>query len=74
MARILHTAGRQIGRQYSRFASEDVVALSEARLSVVERIASRANEEHVDLILVAGDVFDAQMVSDRTIRRLFNAT
>jgi hypothetical protein len=34
---------------------------------VVERIASLPNEEHVDLILVAGDVFDAQMVSDRTI-------
>lgn len=74
MARILHTADWQIGRQYSRFASEDAVALSEARFSVVERIASLANEEHVDLILVAGDVFDAQMVSDRTIRRLFNAT
>lgn len=74
MARILHTADWQIGRQYSRFSSEDAVALSEARFSVVERIASLATEERVDLILVAGDVFDAQMVSDRTIRRLFNAT
>ena len=74
MPRILHTADWQIGRQYNRFASEDAVALSEARFSVVERIANLATEERVDLILVAGDVFDAQMVSDRTIRRLFNAT
>lgn len=74
MPRILHTADWQIGRQYNRFASEDAVALAEARFSVVERIAQLAVEERVDVVLVAGDVFDAQMVSERTIRRLFNAT
>lgn len=74
MPRILHTADWQIGRQYSRFASEDAVAIAEARFSVVERIAQLAVEEQVDVVLVAGDVFDAQMVSERTIRRLFNAT
>lgn len=74
MTRILHTADWQIGRQYSRFASEDAVALAEARFAVVERIAELAVKEQVDFVLVAGDVFDAQMVSDRTIRRLFNAT
>lgn len=74
MPRILHTADWQIGRQYNRFASEDAVALAEARFSVVERIAELATREQVDAVLVAGDVFDAQMVSERTIRRLFNAT
>ncbi|TXI26907.1 MAG: DNA repair exonuclease [Aquipseudomonas alcaligenes] len=74
MTRILHTADWQIGRQYSRFASEDAVALAEARFVVIERIAELAVKEQVDFVLVAGDVFDAQMVSDRTIRRLFNAT
>lgn len=74
MPRILHTADWQIGRQYNRFASEDAVALSEARFGVVERIAELATHEQVDAVLVAGDVFDAQIVSERTIRRLFNAT
>ncbi|MGO4801612.1 exonuclease SbcCD subunit D [Pseudomonas sp. W22_MBD1_FP4] len=73
MLRILHTADWQIGRQYGRFAPEDAAALAEARLSTIERIAALANHEQVQAVLVAGDVFDAQTVSDRTIRRLFNA-
>lgn len=73
MPRFLHTADWQIGRQYSRFAQDDAVALAEARFAVVERIAQLAAAEAFDAVLVAGDVFDAQTVSDRTIRRLFNA-
>tara|TARA_A100001391_G_scaffold67203_3_gene42963 strand:- start:8501 stop:9625 length:1125 start_codon:yes stop_codon:yes gene_type:complete len=73
MPRFLHTADWQIGRQYSKFAPDDAVALAEARLTAVERIAELADQEAVDAVLVAGDVFDAQTVSDRTIRRLFNA-
>lgn len=73
MPRFLHTADWQIGRQYARFAPEDALALAEARLSAVERLADIAHQESVDAVLVAGDVFDAQTVSDRTIRRLFNA-
>ncbi|RMX08932.1 DNA repair exonuclease [Corticibacter populi] len=73
MIRILHTADWQIGRQYGRFAPEDAAALAEARLGTVERIAALAGEQQVRAVLVAGDVFDAQTVSDRTIRRLFNA-
>ena len=73
MPKILHTADWQIGRQYGRFAPEDAATLAEARLSAVERIAELATREQVQAVLVAGDVFDAQTVSDRTIRRLFNA-
>lgn len=73
MLRLLHTADWQIGRTYDRFDPEDAAALSEARLTSVERVAELANREDVDAVLVAGDVFDAQTVSDRTIRRLFNA-
>lgn len=73
MPRILHTADWQIGRQFGRFAPEDAVALAEARLTVIERIAALAVQEKIDAVLVAGDVFDSQTVSDRTIRRTFNA-
>src|SRR5690606_26266629 len=62
-----------IGRQYGRFVPEDAAVLAEARFGAVERIAALAAREQVDAVLVAGDVFDAQAVSDRTIRRLFNA-
>lgn len=73
MPRFLHTADWQIGRQYERFGPEDGPVLAEARIGTVERIARLASEQRVDAVLVAGDVFDAQTVSDRTIRRLFLA-
>lgn len=74
MPRFLHTADWQIGRQYSRFAPDDAAALAEARFTTVERLARLATEAAVDAVLVAGDIFDAQTVSDRTVRRLFMAT
>jgi hypothetical protein len=74
MLKLLHTADWQIGRQYGRFDPEDAAALAEARFTAVERIAALAASERVDAVLVAGDVFDAQTVSAKTIRRLFNAT
>ncbi|WP_404367345.1 exonuclease SbcCD subunit D [Marinobacter sp.] len=73
MPRFLHTADWQMGRHYSRFENEDATALAEARFSTIERLAALASEQACDAVLVAGDVFDAQTVSDRTIRRVFNA-
>lgn len=74
MPRFLHTADWQMGRTYSRFDAEDGAALVEARYEAIERLAALATEHQCDAVLVAGDVFDAQTVSDRTIRRVFNAT
>lgn len=73
MTRILHTADWQIGRQYGSFEPEDAAALADARFGAVERLANLAATAGADAVLVAGDVFDAQGVSPRTIRRLFNA-
>ncbi|WP_372966336.1 exonuclease SbcCD subunit D [Marinobacter sp.] len=74
MPTFLHTADWQMGRSYSRFDTEDGAALVEARFEGIETLAKLANEHRCDAVLVAGDVFDAQTVSDRTIRRVFNAT
>lgn len=74
MPTFLHTADWQMGRSYSRFDTEDGAALVEARFDAIETLAHLANEHQCDAVLVAGDVFDAQTVSDRTIRRVFNAT
>ncbi len=73
MPKFLHTADWQIGRQYGRFAPEDAAALAEARFAAVEKLARLATDHAVDAVLVAGDVFDAQGVSERTMRRLFLA-
>jgi DNA repair exonuclease SbcCD nuclease subunit len=73
MTRFLHTADWQIGRQFATFDPEHAPILAEARIAAVERLAVLATEHRVDAVLVAGDVFDAQTVSERTVRRLFNA-
>ncbi|WP_241060590.1 metallophosphoesterase family protein [Achromobacter xylosoxidans] len=73
MTHFLHTADWQIGRQYGQFETNDAALLAEARFDAVARIAALAAERQVDAVLVAGDVFDTQGVSDRTIRRLFAA-
>jgi len=70
---LLHTADWQIGRVFSQFEPDDAAALFEARFKVVESLAVVAAERRVDAVIVAGDVFDAQTVADKTIRRLFNA-
>lgn len=73
MISFLHTADWQIGRVFSQFEPDDAAALFEARFVAVERLASIATGQGVDAVVVAGDVFDAQTVADKTIRRLFNA-
>lgn len=73
MISILHTADWQIGRVFSQFEPDDAAALFEARFLAVERLASIATHHQVDAVLVAGDVFDAQTVTEKTIRRLFNS-
>ncbi|EMP56743.1 metallophosphoesterase [Marinobacter santoriniensis NKSG1] len=74
MPTFLHTADWQMGRAFTRFDTEDGAALVEARFEAIEKLAELASEHQCDAVLVAGDVFDAQTVSDRTIRRVFNAT
>jgi DNA repair exonuclease SbcCD nuclease subunit len=73
MISLLHTADWQIGRVFSQFEPDDAAALFEARFKVVELLAGIAAERQVDAVLVAGDVFDLQTVSDKTVRRMFNA-
>ncbi|MFT4102578.1 MAG: DNA repair exonuclease, partial [Burkholderiaceae bacterium] len=73
MLSLLHTADWQIGRLPAQAEPDDANALYEARLDAVRRLAALAREQAVDAVLVAGDVFDAQTVSDKAIRRLFGA-
>ena len=73
MLRFLHSADWQIGRMPSQFDPDDATALFEARFAAVERIAALGRAQSVDAVLVAGDVFDSQTVSTKTIRRMFNA-
>lgn len=74
MTRFLHTADWQIGRQYGRFESEDAAVLADARIEAIKTLANLAQEHQVTAVLVAGDVFDVQTISDRTLHRTLQAT
>jgi DNA repair exonuclease SbcCD nuclease subunit len=73
LIKLLHTADWQIGKLFGQFEPDESALLAEARFKAVERLAGLAAENRVALVLVAGDVFDAQVVADRTIHRLFHA-
>ena len=72
MIKLLHTADWQIGKQFGQFEADDAALLADARFAVVERLGKLATAQGIHAILVAGDVFDAQGVADKTIHRLFN--
>lgn len=71
MIHLLHTADWQIGTRFGQFSAEEAALLTEARFETVENIARFATEKAVHAVLVAGDVFDQQTVTDKVIRRLF---
>ncbi|WP_025732710.1 metallophosphoesterase family protein [Carnimonas nigrificans] len=73
MLRLLHTADWQIGKSFGQFDPDEASLLAQARIDAIGRLATLADQHWVDVVLVAGDVFDAQTVADKTIHRVFNA-
>ncbi|WP_133140656.1 exonuclease SbcCD subunit D [Legionella genomosp. 1] len=71
--KFIHTADWQIGKQFANIKGDIAAFLREARFDVIKTIATLANQHKADAILVAGDVFDANEVSDTTIRKTLNA-
>ena len=70
---LLHTADWQIGKQFANVPGDPGAALRLQRLDTVKAIAGLAKERAVDAVLVAGDVFEDNAVSDETLRRTLNA-
>jgi DNA repair exonuclease SbcCD nuclease subunit len=69
----IHTADWQIGKQFGKITGDIAALLRESRFDAIKKLAQLANTNQVDAILVAGDVFDANEVSDTTLRRTLNA-
>jgi DNA repair exonuclease SbcCD nuclease subunit len=70
--KLLHTADWQIGKGFANFEGDAGALLRAQRLKTVARIANIANEQRVDVVLVAGDVFETNAVADDTLRRTLN--
>ena len=60
----VHTADWQIGKRFGAFPPEKAAVLREERLRAVERVAEAARAAGAAAVLVAGDVFDSETVSD----------
>lgn len=71
--RILHTADWQLGKVFGQFSGDAAALLRRQRLQTVARIAALATERDVAAVLVAGDVFEMDTVSDDTLGRMVEA-
>ncbi len=65
--RFIHTADWQIGKVFRQFGEKEAV-LQQARLDVIEAIGATARAEGVVHVLVAGDVYDNESPSPKTLR------
>ncbi|MFT9025567.1 metallophosphoesterase family protein [Acetobacter indonesiensis] len=67
--KILHTSDWQIGRIF-RFADDDTLgALQAERLEVIRRLGLLARQENVTHVLVAGDVYEHDTPTERTLHQ-----
>ncbi|WP_370677312.1 exonuclease SbcCD subunit D [Pleomorphomonas sp. PLEO] len=65
--KLIHTADWQLGKPFARFDPEVRAALTEARFDSIDAIGKAASENGAAHVLVAGDIFDTDGPSDRTI-------
>ncbi len=70
---LLHSADWQIGKRFASIAGDAGAVLRTQRLETVRRLAALARDRGVDAVLVAGDVFEDNAVSDETLRRTMHA-
>ena len=65
--RFIHTADWQIGKPFRNFGDRDGV-LRQARLAAIEAIGRLALAEGAGHVLVAGDLYDSEAPSPKTLR------
>jgi DNA repair exonuclease SbcCD nuclease subunit len=69
--RFIHSADWQLGKPFSSFGfgAEKAAQLQRARLDIIPTLATAARKNGARHILVAGDVWDQAMPSDRVLRQ-----
>ena len=71
--RVLHTADWQLGKSFASVPGEAAALLRAARFDAVRTLARIASERRADAVLVAGDVFDDNLVGAATVARALAA-
>ena len=68
MLRFLHTADWQIGRSFAMVEGDAAAHLRQARIDVIDRIGALASEEGASFVVVAGDVYDVEGLTNTALR------
>jgi DNA repair exonuclease SbcCD nuclease subunit len=71
--RLLHTADWQLGKPFHNLPTDVAPLLREARFAAVRTVAELATSHVVAAVLVAGDVFDSNLVPERMIVQVLAA-
>ena len=71
--RFVHTADWQLGKRFANIPGDAGAALRDSRIDTVKAVGRLAAERGADAVLVAGDVFDANAVAERTLIRMLEA-
>ncbi|MCO5309972.1 MAG: metallophosphoesterase [Austwickia sp.] len=67
--RFLHTSDWQLGMTRHFLQGEAQARYAGARLDAVRALGALARDRRCDFVLVAGDVFDSNLLSSQTVRR-----
>jgi DNA repair exonuclease SbcCD nuclease subunit len=70
--RFLHTADLQLGKPFQSIPGDAGAKLRERRLDAIDVLAKVARDHEADLVVVAGDFFDANTAPDRLVQQVFS--
>lgn len=71
--RFLHSSDLHLGKAFGGFPEQIRGRLREARHGAISRLASAARQGGTDLVLLAGDTFDAETPAPETLRHALRA-
>jgi DNA repair exonuclease SbcCD nuclease subunit len=72
MVSFLHAADLHLGLRITRFSVDIARKVREARFQALEKIRDAAKEQHVDFVIIAGDLFDDHAVDGDIAKRAFD--
>jgi len=67
--RFIHTSDWQVGKVFQFVDVETMGVLREARLEAVTRLGEVAHQQQIDHVFVAGDVYDMETLSRRSLHQ-----
>ena len=71
--RLIHSSDLQIGMVFNYFEPEIAALLQDARQAAVRTLGELAVEHRASAVLLAGDIYDKQLLSPQTLAKPLEA-